>query len=68
MDIKINVESVTTLDKVKNYPEFLEFLEWLKKNYRNNPINQATSHKKIKEIVTQFCQELNYDNVQQFSK
>ncbi len=68
IDIKINVESVTTLNKVKNYPEFLEFMEWLKKNYRNNPINQATSPKKIKEIVTQFCQELNYDNAQQFSK
>ena len=54
--------------KTENLPEFLEFIEWLKKNYRNSPINHATSHQKIKEIVTQFCLELNYENVQQFSK
>lgn len=48
--------------------QFFEFIAWLKETYNNNLTNLATSQKEIKEIVTQFCQELNYDNVQEFSK
>jgi len=59
-------KSIST--KFKYSAQFFEFISWLKKSYNNNLTNLATSQKEIKEIVTQFCQELNYDNVQEFSK
>jgi hypothetical protein len=56
------------LGNFKYFVQFFEFIAWLNKSYNNNLTNLATSQKEIKEIVTQFCQELNYDNVQEFSK
>lgn len=60
---KANVQ----VNTVENFPQFLEFIEWLKKDYRNISIDQNTNHTTIKLIVIDFCQELDYDNVQHFS-
>jgi hypothetical protein len=60
--------SLVIANNIKNFPEFLEFLEWLKKNYSSYQVDQNTSREEIEEIVTHFCEELGYDNTQEFLK
>lgn len=56
------------LGNFKFFVQFFEFIAWLNKSYNNNLTNLATAQTEIKAIATQFCQELNYDNAQEFSK
>ena len=55
------------VNSIKNFPQLLEFIEWLKKNHEDRILNQATSGREVKAMVTQFCRDLKYDNIQEFS-
>ena len=52
----------------KFLPQSLEFFEWLKNNHESYILDQDTSQEETLSLVIQFCQDLHYTNLHEFSK